>query len=89
MPTAPTFGQTLKEGLAFGTGSALAHRFFNPFPTTVSSAATPAASVPQSKKPCDSEQIAFESCLKTQSIDAFCGNEQLAYTNCIQLSKHQ
>ncbi len=80
-PPAPTFGQTLKEGLAFGTGSALAHRFINSYPTAA--AAAPGVT----KKPCEAEQIAFETCLKTQSMDTFCGNEQLAYTSCIRLTE--
>jgi hypothetical protein len=84
-PPAPTFGQTLKEGFAFGTGSALAHRFFNPFPTATAS--TTPGITPQTKKPCEAEQIAFETCLKTQSMDTFCGNEQLAYTSCIRLTE--
>lgn len=85
---APTFGQTVKEGFAFGAGSALAHRFLNPFPTvqttTPASSSIP-ASVSQSKKPCEAEQLAFEQCIKTQSMESYCGNEQAAYTSCIQL----
>ncbi len=84
VPT-PTFGQTLKEGFAFGTGSALAHRFFNPFPTgAASTAATPVTVNHNNKKPCEAEQIAFEACLKTRSMDAYCDNEQLAFTTCIR-----
>ena len=81
----PTFGQTLKEGLAFGTGSALAHRFFNPFPTSI----VPTQTVSQQKqKPaCESERIAFENCLKTKSTEDYCGNEQMSYTQCIQLGE--
>jgi hypothetical protein len=86
VPTAPTFGQTLKEGFAFGTGSALAHRFFNPFPTTSIGTTNPIAAS-QSKKPCDAEQIEFEKCLKTQAMDTYCGNEQMAYTSCIQMTE--
>lgn len=81
---APTFGQTVKEGFAFGAGSALAHRFLNPFPVT--NTQTP-VSVSQGKKPCEAEQLAFEKCLKTQSIESYCGNEQAAYTSCIQLGE--
>ena len=82
----PTFGQTLKEGLAFGTGSALAHRFFNPFPTSI--APTQTAVQQKLKGPCESERIAFENCLKTKSGEDFCGNEQLSYTECIKLGNN-
>ena len=72
--------QTIKEGLAFGTGSAIAHRIFNPFPTVVQSDK-------KVESPCEKERFAFETCMKTRSADDFCGNEQTSYTQCIQLSK--
>ena len=77
--TPPSIGQTIKEGLAFGTGSAIAHRIFNPFPTHV-----------VEKKPveaCEKERGAFEMCMKSKSTDDFCGNEQISYTQCLHLSK--
>ena len=81
IPSLPSFGQTLKEGFAFGTGSAIAHRIFNPLQV---------ASAPVEKKiesPCEKERYAFETCMKTKSSDDFCGNEQMSYTQCIRLSK--
>jgi len=77
----PTFGQTLKEGLAFGTGSALAHRFLNPFPQ-----GNPAPSEQKQERPCSKELNAFETCMKTKSSDDFCGNEQISYTQCLRLT---
>ena len=77
--TPPTFGQTIKEGLAFGTGSAIAHRIFNPFPTQVIEK--------KLVEPCEKERTAFEMCMKSKSTDDFCGNEQISYTQCLHLSK--
>jgi hypothetical protein len=76
----PSLAQTIKEGLAFGTGSAIAHRIFNPFPTVVQSDK-------KVESPCEKERFAFETCMKTKSADDFCGNEQISYTQCIHLSK--
>ena len=54
----PTFGQTLKEGFAFGTGSAIAHRVVGAIfgPLTAAATATPAA-------PRVSEKTPYEQCL--------------------------
>ena len=82
-PSAPTFGQTLKDGLAFGAGSAIAHRLINPFP----SFGMPASSETKRTEPCDRERLAFETCMKTKSSDDFCGEQQMSYTQCIRLSK--
>ena len=81
--SAPTFGQTLKDGLAFGAGSAIAHRLINPFPTLHTSP----PSEPKRQEPCDRERLAFETCMKTKSADDFCGEQQMSYTQCIRLSK--
>ncbi len=79
-PQGPTFGQTLKEGFAFGTGSAIAHRIFNPFvPSTPSQQ--------KIESPCEKERLAFETCMKFKSADDFCGNEQMGYTQCLRLTK--
>ncbi len=81
-PVAPSsFGQTLKEGLAFGTGQAIAHRAV----ASVASLWTPPQKT--SESPCEKERYAFESCMKIKSTDDFCGNEQLSYAQCIQLTK--
>ena len=54
----PTFGQTLKEGFAFGTGSAIAHRVVGAIfgPLTAAATATPAT-------PRVSEKTPYEQCL--------------------------
>lgn len=78
----PSLGQTIKEGLAFGTGSAIAHRIFNPFPTV-----QPTPTAPTEKKPtdpCQKERYAFEVCMKTTSIDTYCSIEQSTYAQCIR-----
>lgn len=79
----PSFGQTMKEGFAFGTGSAIAHRMFG----TAANMIVP--SVTTSEIPCNNERLAFETCMKTKSADDFCGNEQTAYSHCIQLKKKE
>lgn len=82
-PIASTFGQTLKEGLAFGAGSAIAHRIFNPYPHTAS------ISDKKVESPCEKERLAFEMCTKTKSYDEFCGPEQAGYIRCIQVSNRE
>jgi hypothetical protein len=77
----PTLGQSLKQGFGFGAGSAIAHRIFGATPTLL------APSQPEVKLPCDKERTAFENCMKTKSPDDFCGDQQMAYTQCIRLSK--
>lgn len=83
IPTLPasSFGQTMKEGLAFGAGSAISHRFINSIfgPTQI-------ALKPTTPSLCEKERQAFENCMKTQSMDTFCGQEQMAYTSCIRVS---
>lgn len=83
--SAPTFGQTLKEGFALGTGSAIAHR------VVASVFGAPTVNVQSSsqavQQPCEKERTAFENCMKTKSTDDFCGEQQLTYTQCLRLSK--
>jgi hypothetical protein len=77
LPAQSSFGQVIKEGLAWGTGQALAHRAV---------AAVLGPSVPVQTKiesPCEKERIAFETCMKTKSTEDFCGEEQMLYTRCL------
>ena len=76
----PTLGQSIKQGFGFGAGSAIAHRIFG---------LTPSITAPSDKKvelPCEKELQAFQTCLKSKSTDDFCGQEQISYTQCINLS---
>lgn len=85
---APTFGQSMKDGFGLGVGSAIAQRVVS----SVLGAPTVNVSSPSqvSNNPCDKERMAFESCMKTQSMESFCGQQQMAYTECIRLTnKHQ
>lgn len=85
----PTFGQTIKEGIGFGAGSAIGHRIIGAVlgPTTASTATTPTTEFKQtSQQKCVSERNTFELCLKTKSADDGCNNEFNAYTQCIQLN---
>jgi hypothetical protein len=83
-PSTPTFGQTLKEGLAFGAGSAIAHRLINPFPSFPSFPTKPLEQ--KAVESCEKERAAFETCMKTKSTDDFCGEYQISYTQCIRMS---
>ncbi len=80
--TAPSLGQSVKEGFGLGVGSAVAHR------VVASIFGAPTVNVTQpvhtNKEPCDKERLAFENCMKTQSFETFCGQQQLAYTTCIR-----
>ncbi len=76
----PTLGQTLKQGFGFGAGSAIAHRLFNPFPTS-------APSDKKSESPCEKERFAFETCMKTKSAEDFCGEQQMGYTQCLAIAR--
>ena len=84
-PAPPGFGQVVKEGFAFGTGSAIAHRMFGTAVNSIVPSVSPTATT--SEAPCDKERLAFETCMKTKSADDFCGNEQFAYIHCIRLKK--
>jgi len=75
VPTQPSFGDTVKQGLAWGTGNAIAHRIFGP------TVAIPLQTKIES--PCEKERVAFESCMKTKSTEDFCGEEQMMYTRCL------
>jgi len=52
-PTPPlaTFGQTVKEGLAFGIGQSVAHNIIGSMFRTVAPVATPVATVAVTEKP--------------------------------------
>lgn len=92
-PSAPSFGQTIKEGIGFGAGSAIGHRIVGAVlgPSTMSTItsatpSTPLDSIQTSHQKCMSERNAFELCLKTKSQEDVCNNEFNAYTQCIQLN---
>ena len=65
--SAPTFGQTLKEGFAFGTGSAIAHRvvgaIFGPMTATATTPVTATAATAATATPPVSEKTPYEQCL--------------------------
>lgn len=78
----PSLGQSIKQGFGFGAGSAIAHNM-------IGALMTPSISAPSDKKvtpPCEKELLAFQICLKTMSSDDFCGNQQTAFTQCLQTS---
>lgn len=75
----------MKDGFGLGVGSAIAQRVVGgilgaPTVNVVNKA-------PQKQEhPCEKELLAFESCIKTQSTETFCGIEQSALVQCIQIS---
>lgn len=82
---APSFGQSIKDGFGLGFGSAVAQRvvggiFGAPTVNVVNKAEG------KTQTPCEKELLAFETCIKTQSADTFCGVEQTALVQCIQIS---
>ena len=89
LPAAPpSFGQTLKEGIGFGAGSAIGHRIVGSiFGSPSTPVAPPTSSLPVEAVPgkCATERKAFELCMKTKSDDQ-CNNEILSYKQCIELS---
>lgn len=80
VPHQPTLGQSIKQGLGFGAGSAIAHRFLNPFPTVY-------PNDDKAEEACKKERLAFEMCMKTKSVEDFCGEQQMSYTKCLRISK--
>ena len=82
----PSLGQSVKDGFGLGVGSAIGQRMISSLfgaPTVNVNSSQQSSSV----NPCDKERLAFESCMKTQSMETFCGQQQLAYTECIRLTK--
>lgn len=89
LPT-PTLGQSIKEGFGLGAGSAIAQRMVSAVfgPPTINTVNTSSTSgFAPAKEACEKERYAFETCMKTQSMETFCGQEQMAYTSCLQVSK--
>jgi hypothetical protein len=86
IPTTPTFGQSVKDGIGLGIGSGLGHAFvnriFGPTMPTVSSHGVPPT---PPKEPCQAERKAFETCLLSNTD--VCHNQQMSLTQCLQLSK--
>ena len=80
VPHQPTLGQSIKQGLGFGAGSAIAHRFLNPFPSVY-------PTDDKAEEACKKERLAFEMCMKTKSVEDFCGEQQMGYTKCLRISK--
>jgi hypothetical protein len=87
--TPPSLGQSLKDGFGLGVGSAIAQRMVTSVfgPPTVNTVVTNPVQQATREDPCFKERMAFDTCMKTQSIETFCGQEQIAYTSCIHLSK--
>lgn len=80
-----TMGQSIKDGIGLGVGSALAQRavsaiFGPPTVTTVSQLPS------EPNAPCISERNIFETCMRSQTV---CNNEFLAYSQCIKLQQKE
>jgi hypothetical protein len=76
----PAFIDSIKTGFTFGVGNALAQRL-------VSNAFGLSNQPETEKEICSKERIVFQECMKTKSDDGFCGMEQMAYSQCLKMSK--
>ena len=86
----PSFGQAVKDGIAYGVGSSIAHNvigrmFSAPAYTPRESQPTPATKPTEA---CGVERNCFENCLLREG-SGFCGREQDDFTACIKLSHSQ
>jgi hypothetical protein len=86
--TPPSLGQSLKDGFGLGVGSAIAQRMVTSVfgPPTVNTVVTNPVQQANREDPCYKERMAFDTCMKTQSIEVSCSQEQIAYASCIRLS---
>lgn len=85
VPAGPGLGTIVKEGFAFGVGNAAAHRVFSSLFGPSQAVVVP--SQPPVPQPCEKELTAFDSCMKSRTIDEHCHEQQLSYTQCLRLSR--
>lgn len=76
----PSFGQLIKEGIGFGAGQAIAHR------AVAAVLGSTASTSSEANKKCVSEQVTFETCLKTRTNEDQCNNEMLSYKQCLEFN---
>ena len=77
----PSFVQTIKEGFAFGAGSSIARNAID----RIMGQSLPPSRV--SHEPCIIEQRAFENCILTHDSEIFCGDRQIALSDCMKNTK--
>lgn len=85
MAAAPSFGQTLKEGFAFGTGSAFAHRIFGSGGGVAAPVA--AAGAPELPKGTCKEyanyKTVLDECLERENYTSNCMYQIKQYHSCL------
>lgn len=81
----PSFVQTIKEGFAFGAGSAVAHNAVNSIFRSFGSESKPEAK--PIHDPCSKLRMEYEVCMKTDPIDVNCVSTYYPYTQCLQENK--
>lgn len=83
--SAPTFGQTLKEGFGFGAGAAVARNVVDRMFSggTVAPVAPTVSAVPLEKDLCKDSFLRVQECYKTSNGDSgLCSGELSAYMKC-------
>ena len=83
--TAPTFGQSMKDGFGLGIGSAIAQRVVGSILGAPTVNVVNQSEEKPREHPCDKEFNAFENCIKTRSMEGFCDQEQSSLRSCIQV----
>lgn len=74
IPSAPTFGQSIKDGIGLGIGNSLARHMIDSFFKRLESPT-------QVFDKCNVERVEFENCLRTNSS---CENKQYILQECLQ-----
>jgi hypothetical protein len=79
-----SIGTSIKDGVGFGIGSALAHRMVGAFFPTNRIAIAPEPAAQKQSESCETERRAFENCLINES-EFFCHNQQESLTACLKI----
>ena len=79
-PTTPTFTQTMKDGLAFGAGAAVARNL-------VDRMMSPQTTVPVQTKSCETQLTAFNQCIKAQLPENTCQDSLELLNQCLKQQK--
>jgi len=77
-PQAPSFLQTVKEGMAFGTGSTLARMM-------IERTLLPPSRIDH--EPCYMEHRVYERCVINQDEHVYCRDERDNYEQCIKITE--
>jgi len=81
--TAPSLLQTVKEGFAFGVGSAVARTAVDSLFSGNSKSTVSPPPKQTAEKPCRDLLDSYESCLRLSSQDTTCSNEMISFLQCL------